>query len=466
MTEARILVVDDEAAMLENCRRLLVRAGHECQTLVDPTEAREVLMDTQPDVMLVDLRMPGLDGMTLLTVALAEDPDLPVIVMTAYGTVASAVRAIGEGAFDYLTKPFTRDQLLTTVQRAIRHRGLTRENRALREQVARGARTDELVGSSPAFVKLMKAAKKVAPTDANVLISGETGTGKELIARYLHAHGSRKKGPFVPVDCASLPEHLLESELFGHERGAFTGADTQKIGLLEHANKGTVFLDECGELTMELQAKFLRALEERQIRRLGRSTMINIDVRVIAATNIDLKAAVAAGTFREDLYYRLDVVPLRVPPLRERKGDIVVLLQKFLAHYSAVKQQQPPRLSQDVLDVFEAYEWPGNIRELRNLTQRLIVLNESGHVTLADLPEALRPLVSELDDVLAEGPLPYQEARTKALQLFQDRYVKRLLKASDGNVTKAARTAGVSRRTVHRWMVGADDPVTVGDHED
>jgi transcriptional regulator with PAS, ATPase and Fis domain len=312
----------------------------------------------------------------------------------------------------------------------------------------------------------MKSAKKVALTDASVLISGETGTGKELIARYLHAHGSRKKGPFVPVDCASLPEHLLESELFGHERGAFTGADTQKIGLLEHANKGTVFLDECGELTVELQAKFLRTLEERQIRRLGGSTMIDIDVRVIAATNADLKAAVAAGTFREDLYYRLDVVPLRVPPLRERKGDILVLLQKFLAHYSAVKQQRPPRLSPDVVDVFEAYEWPGNIRELRNFTQRLIVLNESGHITLADLPEALRPSVSELDDVLAEGPLPYQEARTKALQLFQERYVKRLLKASDGNVTKAARTAGVSRRTVHRWIVGADDPVTVRDRED
>jgi two-component system response regulator HydG len=409
--------------------------------------------------------MPGLDGMTLLTVALADDPDLPVIVMTAYGTVASAVRAIGEGAFDYLTKPFTRDQLLTTVQRAIRHRGLTRENRALREQVARGARTDELVGSSPAFVKLMKSAKKVAPTDASVLISGETGTGKELIARYLHAHGSRKKGPFVPVDCASLPEHLLESELFGHERGAFTGADTQKIGLLEHANKGTVFLDECGELTMELQAKFLRALEERQIRRLGGSTMIDIDVRVIAATNVDLKAAVAAGTFREDLYYRLDIVPLRVPPLRERKADILVLLQKFLTHYSAAQQRRPPRLSPDVVDVFEAYNWPGNIRELRNLTQRLIVLNESGHITLADLPEALRPLVSEMDDVLAEGPLPYQEARTKALQLFQARYVERLLKASDGNVTKAARTARVSRRTVHRWIVGADDPVTGQDHE-
>ena len=465
MSDGKILVVDDEVAMLENCRRLLVRAGHECQTLVDPTEAREVLMDTQPDVLLLDLRMPGLDGMTLLTIALADDPDLPVIVMTAYGTVASAVRAIGEGAFDYLTKPFTRDQLLTTVQRAIRHRGLTRENRALREQVARGVMTDELVGSSAAFVKLMKSARKVAPTDASVLISGETGTGKELIARYLHAHGSRRKGPFVPVDCASLSEHLLESELFGHERGAFTGADTKRIGLLEHANKGTVFLDECSDMTMELQAKFLRALEEREIRRLGSSAIINIDVRIIAATNVDLKAAVEAGKFREDLYYRLDVIPLRVPPLRERRGDILVLLQKFLAHYSAVKQQRPPHLSPDVVDVFEAYEWPGNIRELRNLTQRLVVLNESGHITLADLPETLRPVVSELDGVPADGPLPYQRARTKALQLFQARYVKRLLQASEGNVTKAAQTAGVSRRTVHRWLVGADDPVTVRERE-
>ena len=466
MSKARILVVDDEAAMLENCRRLLVRAGHECHTLVDSTEAREVLLDTQPDVLLLDLRMPGVDGMTLLTVALAEDPDLPVILMTAYATVASAVRAIGEGAFDYLTKPFTQDQLLATVRRAIRHRSLTRENRALREQVARGTRTDELVGSSTTFVKLMKSAKKVAPTDANVLITGESGTGKELIARYLHQHGSRKKGPFVPVDCASLPENLLESELFGHERGAFTGADTRKTGLLEHAHKGTVFLDECGELSPGLQAKFLRALEERQIRRVGGSTAIDIDVRIIAATNIDLTAAVAAGTFREDLYYRLDVVPLRVPPLRERKRDVLILFQKFLAHYSALKQQQLPRLSPDVLDVLEAYDWPGNIRELRNLSERLIVLNESGHITLADLPEALRPLVSAVDDAATESPLPYEEARRMALQLFQARYVKWLLKASGGNVTRAAQAAGVSRRTVHRWIIGADDGEIGGDRED
>lgn len=279
MDRARVLIVDDEPAMLENCERLLARHGHRCRTLSDAARVREVLRDYQPDVLLLDLRMPDVDGMTVLTAALADDPTVAVIIMTAFGSVASAVSAIREGAFDYITKPFSGDQLEVAVQRAIRHRGLAIENLALREQIARGSRVDEIVGSSAAFQTLMDQVRKVAPTDANVLLSGESGTGKELIARYLHTHGTRRESPFVPVDCAALPEGLMESELFGYERGAFTGAVGRKTGLLEEGNGGTVFLDEFAELTLGLQSKLLRALEEREIRRLGSSALIDIDIR-------------------------------------------------------------------------------------------------------------------------------------------------------------------------------------------
>ncbi|MFQ5889382.1 MAG: sigma-54-dependent transcriptional regulator [Gemmatimonadota bacterium] len=458
MERGRVLIVDDEPDMLENCERLLSREGYACWTLSDPSRFREILEEVRPDVLLLDLRMPDVDGMTLLTVAQADDPALPVVIMTAYATVPSAVHAIREGAFDYLTKPFRADALLIAIERAARHRALALENQALRQQVARGAGREEIVGSSPPMVKLMEQARKVAPTDANVLIFGESGTGKELIARFIHARSPRKDGPFLPVDCAALPEGLLESELFGHERGAFTGADARKKGLLEEANGGTVFLDEFPEMSLGLQSKFLRTLEERQVRRLGGSQLIDVDIRIVSATNMDLEAAVAEGRFREDLYYRLNVVPLHVPPLRDRGDDIVLLAQSFLAQFSAAQDREPPRVSPDVWDALQRYHWPGNVRELRNLAERLVILDEDQRVTLSDLPEPLRPwtsLSNEPSD--SEQLLPYEGARARALQAFRARYVRRLLQASGGNVSKAARAARVSRRTLHRWIAELDN---------
>jgi DNA-binding NtrC family response regulator len=454
MADARVLIVDDEMAMLENCCRLLSREGYVCDTLSQPVDFRDRLAVTQPDVVLLDLRMPEIDGMTLLTVALADDPTLPVIIMTAYATVSSAVQAIREGAFDYLTKPFRGEELLIAVERAIRHRELAKENKALRERMARGADRERLVGSSPVMVRLMERMEKVAAADANVLITGESGTGKELIARTIHELSERKRHRFVPVDCAALPEGLLESELFGHERGAFTSADARKIGLLEDGNHGTVFLDEIAELSQPLQSKLLRVLEERRVRRVGGNELIEVNIRVIAATNQELDQAVAAGRFREDLYYRLNVVPIQVPPLRDRAGDIALLAQGFLARFSAAQTKEAPRVSPDVWDLLERYDWPGNVRELKNLVERLVVLDEDGLVSLAHLPESLRPPVRLSRPRAVTAAESYEEAREAALRAFKADYVAQLLDANDGNVSKAARQAGVSRRTFHRWLAG------------
>ncbi|MFQ5550568.1 MAG: sigma-54-dependent transcriptional regulator, partial [Gemmatimonadales bacterium] len=375
-----------------------------------------------------------------------------VIVMTAYGTVDHAVEAMREGAFDYLAKPFAADELMVTIDRAVRHRKLILENRDLRNQVSEELRSPEIVGSSPELQRLLEHARKVAPTEANVLITGPSGTGKGLFAEFLHAHSKRSEKPFVAVDCAAIPETLLESELFGHERGAFTGAVARKHGLLEQANRGTVFLDEIAEMTPALQSKLLRAIEERVIRRVGGNESIPIDVRIIAATNMDLQAAVRDGRFREDLFFRLNVIPLEIPPLRERRGDIALLTDRFVAEYSARLGKDPPRISPEAWAALEAYAWPGNIRELRNLAERLVILCENGQIQLADLPQDLRPgysLTTGADDSVAKE---YDTARAEALQDFQRRYLAQLLTQTRGNVSEAARIANVSRRTVHRWL--------------
>jgi DNA-binding NtrC family response regulator len=461
----RILVVDDEPGMLENCRRLLTPEGYDCVTLQDARRVRNVLREARPDLLLLDLRMPAADGMTVLSAALADGPGLPVIVITAHATISSAVLAMREGAFDYLAKPFTADQLLLAVARALRYRGLTLENEALRAQVI-GTAGDEIVGSSPEFLNVLEQARKVARTEANVLITGESGTGKEVVARFIHAESPRRSRLFTPVDCAALPEGLLESELFGHERGAFTGAVGRQEGLLTTANGGTAFLDEITEMSPGLQAKLLRALEERKIRRLGSSEFLEIDLRIIAATNMDLDAAMASGAFRHDLFYRLSVVPLRVPPLRARGADVPLLMQSCLRRFAAELGREPPQVSPDVWDALDRYPWPGNVRELRNLALRLVAMDECGRIKLSDLPDNVRgtalPTGNGGGGVVAapawlraggDGrPVPWDEARDVAIREFQTAYVRSLLAHHDGNVTRAARAAAVSRRTFHRWL--------------
>ncbi|RMH22392.1 MAG: sigma-54-dependent Fis family transcriptional regulator [Gemmatimonadetes bacterium] len=455
MTQARILLVDDEPEMLENMERLLASEGYECRTLQNPLHFRDVMAEFHPHVVVTDLRMPGADGMTLLAAAKADDPRVPVILITAFGTVSAAVEAIQEGAFDFVTKPFTADQLFVAVERAVRYRGLVEENEALRTQLSTGAGHD-FIGSSPPVVKLMDQIHRVAPTDANVLITGESGTGKELVARAIHRHSGRAEGPFVPVDCAALPEGLLESELFGHEKGAFTGAVARREGLLAEAHGGTAFLDEIGEMSLPLQAKLLRALEQGQIRPVGGTQTRDIDIRVVAATNRDLEEAVRKGEFREDLYYRLNVVHLRTPPLRARQGDIPILVRYFMEQVA--RDRPPPEISPDVWDVLEQYRWPGNVRQLRNLVERIVALDSDGRVTVSDLPPEIRFQSAGLDGAgvgAGEGdllPFDYQEAKELALRQFHSRYLRQLLERHDGNISAAARAANVSRRTLHRWL--------------
>jgi DNA-binding NtrC family response regulator len=333
MSEERILVVDDEPDMVENLVRILRREGYRCSSAVEAAKGLELLEAQRPDLLLTDLKMPEMDGMELLRRAHAVDPALPVIMITAFSTIESGVAAIKEGAFDYLPKTFTIDQLRVTVERALRQRRLQVENRNLREQLETTFRFESLLGRSPAMAKVFELVRKAARSDANILVQGESGTGKELIARAIHANSPRAAQPFIPVDCASLPEQLLESELFGHEKGAFTGAVKTKPGLMESADHGTLFLDEIGEMPLGLQAKLLRALQERQIRRVGGNALVDVDVRLVSATNRDLRASAAKGEFRDDLFYRVNVIAIELPPLRQREDDVELLTHAFLERY-------------------------------------------------------------------------------------------------------------------------------------
>jgi DNA-binding NtrC family response regulator len=399
--------------------------------------------------------MPGMDGMALLQRARDIDPDLPVIVVTAFATIESAVAAVKQGAFDYLPKNFSVDQLQVSVERALRQRQLAQENRNLRGLLQETYGLEQLIGRSPAMTRVFELVKKAARSEANILVLGESGTGKELIARAIHANSPRAARAFVPVDCASLPENLLESELFGHEKGAFTGAIRTKPGLVELAHGGTLFLDEIGELPLSLQSKLLRALQERQIRRVGGTGLVTVDVRVVSATNRNLRESVAKGAFREELYYRVNVIAIELPPLRERAGDVALLAHAFLKRYG---QDRVTALDGEALAALEAYAWPGNVRELQNVVERACALADSATVRRSDLPDYLRPgPPGRAGGPPAGGPpvaadLPLQEAREQWLTSLESAYLKELLARHGGNISAAAKAANIDRKTFHRLV--------------
>jgi DNA-binding NtrC family response regulator len=461
MSEPRILIVDDEPDMVENCARILRRAGHRCLTATDPHRALALLESERPDLLLTDLKMPELDGLALLRRAKEVDPTLPVVMMTAFATIETAVAAVKEGAFDYLPKSFTVDQLTVVVDRALRQRRLALENRHLREQLQTTLGLENLIGRSPAMAQVFELVKKAARSEANILVLGESGTGKELIARAVHANSARATQAFVPVDCASLPENLLESELFGHEKGAFTGAVKTKPGLMEVATGGTLFLDEIGDLPVGLQVKLLRALQERQIRRVGGTSLIDCDVRLVSATNRDLRDRVAKGQFREELYYRVNVIEIRLPPLHERAGDVRLLAHAFLRRYG---QGRVGAYDGDAMAALEAYRWPGNVRELQNVVERACALAERDVVTRRDLPEhvllgesggapagrATPPAVSA--QLAGTTALGLKEAKEHWMAVLEASYLRELLDRHDGNISAAAKAAGIDRKTFHRLV--------------
>jgi DNA-binding NtrC family response regulator len=462
VTASRVLIVDDEPDMVENCARILRRAGHHCLTETDPGKALALVETERPDLVLTDVKMPGIDGMELLRRARSLDPALPVILVTAFATIESAVEAIKEGAFDYLPKNFSVEQLRVAVERGLRHRRLEQENLNLREQLQGTLGFENILGRSPAMARVFELVRKAARSEANILVIGESGTGKELVARAVHANSPRAAQAFVPVDCASLPEHLLESELFGHEKGAFTGAVKAKRGLMEVADRGTLFLDEIGELPLALQVKLLRALQERQLRRVGGTSQIDVDARVVSATNRDLREAVKKGQFREELYYRINVIEIQLPPLRERAGDVKLLAHAFLKRYGGARVTG---FDEDALVALETYAWPGNVRELQNVIERACALADGPRVTKNDLPAhvlaggglragaqvaALRPAG---EAPLPSGQeLPLKEAKEQWMQVLEASYLRQLLDRHGGNISAAAKAAGIDRKTFHRLI--------------
>jgi len=456
--EARpvVLVIDDEPGVRASVKMVL---GGACEVLeaADGPAAIEIVRSGDVDVCLLDVRLPGMEGIEVLNRIKRLDTGIEVVLVTAVRTVRTAVEAMKLGACDYLTKPFAADDLRGMVNRAVERRALQREVRYLRDELARHEGFDQLVGRSPAMRRVYERVRQIADTTATVLITGESGTGKELIARAIHRQGARRERPFVAVNCAALPAELLESELFGHERGAFTGAHTRKLGKFEVAHTGTLLLDEVGTLRLDLQPKLLRALQEREIERVGGGRAIPVDVRIIANSNADLRQAVAAGRFREDLYYRLHVVPIAVPPLRDRREDVAPLARHFLAKYAGQFGKPVTDLSPGALEALERYHWPGNVRELENIVARSVALASAPVVQLDQIPldVALAPIEST-----AESHFNLREARHEVERLL----ILRALDRAGGNQTVAARLLGMHRNTLLGKLaqLGLRDPESGG----
>jgi DNA-binding NtrC family response regulator len=435
-----VLVVDDEPGVRASVKMVLGGACDVVEASDGPT-AIDMVRSGDVDVCLLDVRLPGMEGIEVLERLKRHDPGLEVVLVTAVRTLRTAVEAMKLGAYDYLTKPFAVEDLRAVVTRALERRALQQEVRYLRDELARHEGFDQLVGRSPAMRRVYEIVRQIADTTATVLITGESGTGKELVARAIHRQGGRRERPFVAVNCAALPAELLESELFGHERGAFTGAHARKLGKFEVAHTGTLLLDEVGALRLDLQPKLLRALQEREIERVGGSRAVGIDVRIIAATNTDLRQAVAAGRFREDLFYRLHVVPIALPPLRKRREDVAPLARHFLAKYARQFGKSVTDLSPGALDALERYHWPGNVRELENIVARSVALATEPVVQLDQIPldVALAP-----GEDMADDQLNLREARHEVERLL----ILRALDRARGNQTVAARLLGMHRNTL------------------
>ena len=450
---SRVLVIDDEPAMGENIQRLLRSAGTLVEACTDPRQGLERAFADPPDAVLLDMKMPEMNGEEVFARLRQHSPTLPVIFLTAFGSVEGAVVAMRNGAFDYLQKPFKREELLLAVKRALGHRNLEKQVHTLEGRLEALGDGDALESRNASMREEIEKARRAAPTDATVLILGESGTGKEVMARFLYRQSRRVDGPFVPVECSAMPGSLIESELFGYERGAFTGADKVKKGLIESSHGGTLFLDEIGDLSVDLQTRLFRFVEEREVRRVGGVSAVAVDCRILAATNQDLPAKIKAGAFREELYYRLGVVILRLPPLRERPEDIPHLARYFLERFSrryGKSLSASPRFYEALL----AQPWPGNVRQLKNVMEKLTALHGEGVLE----PDALAqdfPFAAVTADL---STLPWKEARERYLASFELSYARSVLDRCDGNLSAAAREAGVDRKTFYALLRRERDP--------
>ncbi len=436
--QARILVIDDEESMRDSCRQALARKASRVEVAGDGQTGLDILAKESFDLVLLDLKMPGLSGMEVLEEIKQAYPEIVVVVITGYATVESAVEAMKRGAYDFLPKPFTPETLRTIVDRALDRRGLALENILLRNELEASAGSEVIIGQSQPMKAVEEIVRKVSPTDTTVLICGESGTGKELVARAIHRHSDRKDKPFVVVDCGSLVESLFESELFGHVKGSFTSATATKYGRLELANGGTVFFDEIGNISMNVQTRLLRVLQEREITKVGSSQVIKVDVRVVAATNRNLQQATQEGTFREDLFYRLSVVPIMLPPLRERRDDIPPLASYFLKKYNQKRKKNVRSISAQAMKALVEYDWPGNVRELENAIERAVVLTENDIVEPSDL------LYYGLNVAVPESDAD----RPQRLVDVEREHIARILKMFHGHKGKTAKWLGIDRKTL------------------
>jgi two-component system, NtrC family, response regulator AtoC len=447
-----IVLIDDDPDILRDRTELIKKFGYQCQSFSDCDEAIQLIKTSKPDMILTDLKMPQMSGIDILRQVKNFYPDIIVIIITGYASIQTAIDAIKLGAFDYLVRPVSPQQLKLSIQNAFQRYSIGHK-----VDLTHDYQEDFpfIIGNSPALKTVLDKVRQAAPTDANIFIFGESGTGKELIARGIHALSKRSNQPFIPLDCIALPFHLMESELFGYEAGAFTGALRSKRGMLEFAQKGTFFLDEIAELNIELQAKLLRMLQERKFRRIGGEKLISIDIRIVSATNKEPLKAIKENKLREDLYYRLNVIPIIVPPLRERKSDIPLLINHFLSQCLKRNQKDHLEISTKAMDALIQYNWPGNVRELQNIVERMGLITEKISIDIDDLPSEILndghdlniSQIAPIDNSFFH--LPFSLAKQKVMEQFQSQYLRELLKRNKGNISRGAEEAQISRKTIH-----------------
>ncbi len=447
------MIVDDEEGMGRILAKSLILEGYEASSYTEPLKALGAIKSEQPDLILTDVRMPRMTGHELLKAIKEDYPDLPVLIMTAFGTVEDAVDALRAGAFNYITKPFQQDHLQHQIALALRQRQLERENSRLSGLAGAESPERSIIGQSEAVEKVRTLIQRAAETSSPVLITGDSGVGKELVAREIHRRSARHRGRFVALNCPAIPESLIESEMFGFERGAFTGADESKIGLIELSAGGTLFLDEIGELPGNLQAKLLRVLQEHEIQRLGGLRPIPVDLRVVAATNRDLEREVEVGRFRSDLFYRLNVLRIAVPPLRERLEDVGALSDFILGRIARKLNRPGAQISDEVREALARYSWPGNIRELENVLERMLILGDGPQLSASALPPELKPGAAPLPDQDSSGKtVAWPENYKAAKEQFERSYLEQLLEKEKASVSRAAKRAGISRRSFYEKM--------------